>query len=68
MSLQETSKDLKAIINVLVGSLTLGAILALRPFIVIRIGRIRSYRIGSFIGDLDRHLAYTRVSLKPRVE
>ena len=35
---------------------------------IVRIGRIRSYRIGSFVGDLDRHLAYSRESRKRTVE
>ena len=68
MRLQETVKQVKELVKVFIGALTLCVILVLRPFMIVRIGRIRSYRIGSFVGDLDRHLAYSRESRKRTVE
>lgn len=57
IKLSESTKQVKELAKVLVGTLTLCANLALRPFIIIRIGRIRSDRIRSIVDDLDRHLA-----------
>ncbi len=58
---KNTAIEVKKLVEVFIGTLTLFAVLVLRPFIIIRIGRIRSYRIGSFVGDLDRHLSYSSV-------
>lgn len=59
---------MKKLIKMLIGSLVLCAILALKPIVTVRIGRIRAYRLGSFVGDLDRHLAYSRIARERKIE
>lgn len=51
------------VLSVSLGVPVLLLIFALKPLVTVRIGRIRSQRLGSFVGDLDRHLAYR---LRPR--